>query len=180
MYLNFTYLKLRDGKYFMYPQRINLSDGKAIDGYSIDIALYPEIFEQDTNLGVMSKFYEGVLNLPKWSFDIAKYQADENPFVRFYPEENEWCRAAMRRAMLNEKIGIEIPLQTEIKKLRECLKNVLTYLKAKDTSFEDQAEFASYNSLIESKIAETPKETPETQALADKFNGKGDPFWFGE
>lgn len=182
MYLGFDFLVFHNGKYFIHPNGMQTSQSPITDTvYCINTEQYPDQFEKDVDgemnpKGVMNKFYEGALNFPRWSFSPEKYDQGQNPFERFFPDNNIWCRRALRRIWINRTISCHFNYQSELKYLRKMIKHICNCLPLPLDSVID--EFLAYNTTVENLIGTCPKDTPETEKKADKVNGKGDPFWF--
>lgn len=190
MYVGFDFLAEREGKHFIHPDHTVVSGEEPDTKYVIRCEDYPEQFDLTEELdprtgepeglkyGPLNRFYEGAGLFPRWSFDPEKYERGENPFERFDPKTATWCRRALRRQLINERLDSTMKLQTEVKKLRRALKEVVAYIRRGQPDFLSDGEFDAYDATVEACIAEYPKDAPETEKKASRLNAEHDTFFF--
>jgi hypothetical protein len=174
MYIGFETKTLDiDGIEFLYPMRIVYSETIPDKPYYLKIEDYPDYFWYEDIAGeteIRTSLWDGWKNYPHYTFNREKYDRGEDPFEPWNPYECTDFKHRERRDRIKKDVRKHLELETELKKMRKTVKNLIALMEAQgvDTKDADIEEFKQYSQTIEDTI----KGQPKTQEYFDKIDLK--------
>lgn len=172
MFVCTDFLVEKENQSFFYADFVWFSE--TADGvYNINMSDYKDIFFINDEYSLFN-FYRGTLSFPLFEFN--KEDSSIQPVEESWKQD--WARHAIRRRIINERLGVELKIETELKKTRKAMLAIINYISETKT-LDAVKEYISMSDFIQSKIDNHEKDTESSEAEAIKYN-ESDAWSMGE